>query len=307
MTMVHGGSRGPMMSDGKSRDAAPVLAQKKLGRRRFLKWGLLSGVGVVVGGAVDAVLLEPRWVSLTRPVISIDALPSAWDGVPIAHLTDIHTGRLIGLDYVRKVVEMTLAQSPDIIALTGDFVTGVGAITPKLARVLGRLRAAKGQFAVLGNHDHWADAEGVRSLLNSAGITLLTNRNVVLEENHEKLCLAGVGDLWEDEQLLDAALAGVPEQVPRILLCHNPDYAEAMPSGPRVDLMLCGHTHGGQFKIPFGPRPQLPVRYAKYAAGLARGPCCPVYTSRGLGMVGVPIRFNCRPELAIITLCRARQ
>ena len=290
------------MSDGECRDAAPMLAQKKLGRRRFLKRAGLCLAGLAAGGVLDALVVEPRWVKVTRPVVAIPALPPAWDGVRIAHLTDIHAGKLIDLDYVRKVVTMTLAESPDVIALTGDFVTGVGAITAELARVLGRLRAPKGKFAVLGNHDHWADARGVRSLLSTAGITLLTNRNVLLEEKGGKLCLAGVGDLWSDRQLLDAALADLDEEVPRVLLCHNPDYAEIMPATPRVDLMLCGHTHGGQFKIPFGPRPRLPVGYPKYAAGLARGPRCPVYTSRGLGMVGIPVRFNCRPELPIITL-----
>ena len=118
------------------------------------------------------------------------------------------------------------------------------------------------------------------------------------------LWVAGVDDLWEGSPDLAAALAGVPEAVPRILLCHNPDYAEQMQHTPRVDLMLCGHTHGGQVKIPFGPRPRLPIRHRRYAAGLVEGPCCQVYTSCGLGMVGVPIRFNCRPELAIVTLRR---
>jgi len=271
-----------------------------------MKLAAMALGGAAAGSVVDAWLVEPRWIKVTRPVIPVNSLPPAWDGVRIAHLADIHTGRLVGLDYVGEVVRATLAQSPDIIVLTGDFVTGAAAITPGLAQVLGKLRAPEGRFAVLGNHDHWADATGVVSLLETSGVTLLTNRNVVLERNGEKLCLAGVDDLWEGKQLLDVALAGVDEDVPRLLLCHNPDYAEKMPLDPRVDVMLCGHTHGGQFKIPFGPRPVVPVKHARYAAGLNRGPCCPVYTSVGLGMIGVPIRFNCRPELAIIALRRGR-
>ena len=150
------------MSDGKCRDAAPMLAQKKLGRRRFLKRAGLCLAGLAAGGIIDALVVEPRWVKVTRPVVAIPALPPAWDGVRIAHLTDIHAGKLIDLDYVRKVVTMTLAESPDVIALTGDFVTGADAITAELAGVLGRLRAAKGKFAVLGNHDHWADDQQER-------------------------------------------------------------------------------------------------------------------------------------------------
>ena len=95
------------------------------------------------------------------------------------------------------------------------------------------------------------------------------------------------------------------ESVPRLLLSHNPDYAEALGESPRVDLMLCGHTHGGQFRLPFIGPLRVPIRHRKYAAGLAQGPRCPVYTSVGLGMVGMRCRFYCRPELPVITLRRA--
>lgn len=291
-------------------DGAPAGAEQNgksggFSRRRFLKRAAIGLAGLAVGGAVDALAVEPRWVRLTRPVVRIPSLGRAWDGVRIAHLTDLHVGRLIGLDYVRKVVKLTLAESPDVIVLTGDYVSRTPAITPEYAAALKDLRAPLGQFAVLGNHDHWTDLARVQAMLKSAGISLLTNTHVLLRKNGDTLCLAGVGDLWEDKQRIERALGGVADEVPRILLSHNPDYAETMPASPRVDLMLCGHTHGGQVKIPFGPRPQLPIVYTKYAAGLNRGPHCPVYTSVGLGMVGIPVRFNCRPELPIITLKRS--
>jgi predicted MPP superfamily phosphohydrolase len=276
----------------------------RFSRRRFLKLASLEFGGLIAGSVLDSFVIEPRWVKRTRPVIAIDSLPPAWDGVRIAHLTDLHAGKLVGLDYLAKVVEMTIAESPDVIVLTGDYVTGRAGITPELGQLLAKLRAPGGRFAVLGNHDYWASAAGVVSLVQTAGIPMLTNGSVLLDRKGEKLCLAGVDDLWEGRPLLDAALAGVDERLPRILLCHNPDYAEEMPGSPRVDLMLCGHTHGGQFKIPFGPRLGVPLKHVKYAAGLSQGPRCRVYTSVGLGMVGIPIRFNCRPELAIITLRR---
>lgn len=97
----------------------------------------------------------------------------------------------------------------------------------------------------------------------------------------------------------------MPDTAPRVLLAHNPDYAEQMPASPRVDLMLCGHTHGGQIRLPLLGALALPIRHRQYAAGLVHGPQCNVYISRGIGMVGIPIRFNCRPELALITLHRA--
>ncbi len=276
----------------------------KITRRRFLKLAACIAAAAVVGIIVDAVVVEPKWIKVTNPVVRIADLPPAWEGVRIAQLTDIHVGRLIDLDYVRKIVEKTNAAKPDVIVLTGDYVSRTDAIDDNLAEVLGRLQAPFGKFAVLGNHDHWTDPAAVRSVLAKAGIVDLTGRNTILNRGGAGLCLAGLDDLWEGRHDLSVALAGVDDNVPRVLLCHNPDYAERMPASPRVDLMLCGHSHGGQFKIPFGPRPRLPIRHAKYAAGLASGPHCQVYTSVGLGMIGIPIRFNCRPELAVITLRR---
>jgi len=263
-----------------------------------------TAVGGAMGAVVDALAVEPRWLRRTYPVIPVPNLPRQWDGARLAHLSDLHHGRLVPLKQIARAVELAVAARPDIVVCTGDFVTGRGAVTAALARTLKGLRAPLGVFAVLGNHDHWAGAGAVRGMLAKAGITLLDNRHIVLERGGGSLALAGVGDLWEDRQDLAAALAGVPAEVPRLLLCHNPDYADAMPSAPRVDLMLCGHTHGGQVKIPFGPRPMLPIRNRRYAAGLIRGPRCWMYVSRGIGMVGVPVRFNCRPELPVITLRR---
>ncbi len=263
-----------------------------------------TAAAAAVGSVIDAVAVEPKWIKVTNPAVTIPNLPPAWDGVRIAQLTDIHVGRLINLDYVRKAVAKTNAAGPDVVVLTGDYVSRTDAIDDNLAEALAALQAPHGKFAVLGNHDHWTDPAAMRSVLKQAGIADLTNRHAILDRGDARLCLAGVDDLWEGRQDLAGALSGVDESVPRVLLCHNPDYAEQMPAVPRVDLMLAGHSHGGQFKIPFGPRPKLPIRYAKYAAGLASGPRCQVYTSVGLGMVGIPIRFNCRPELTMITLRR---
>jgi len=280
---------------------------RRLTRRRFLKAVAAAAVGGVAGAAVDALAVEPRWLRLTWPVIRVPGLPRQWDGLRLAHLTDMHRGGLVPLKYIARAVGLSNAARPDIVVCTGDFVTGRGAVTAELARTLKGLRARLGVFAVLGNHDHWAGAEAVRQMLAEASIALLDNRRVVLERRGASLVLAGVGDLWEDVQDLAAALDGVPAAAPRLLLCHNPDYADAMPPEPRVDLMFCGHTHGGQVKIPFGPRPMLPIRNRRYAAGLVRAPRCLMYVSRGIGMVGLAVRFNCRPELPIITLRRDAQ
>jgi predicted MPP superfamily phosphohydrolase len=284
-------------------DSVTTPSKPKLTRRRFLV--AYGGAALTVGvGALDAVAVEPLWVRVTCPNVTIKGLSADWDGLRVAHLTDLHVGPVIDVEYIARVVELANAAQPDLVVITGDFVSEGGATMPGLVDALRALRGPMGRFGVLGNHDYWSGAPAVRSLLAEAGIEELTNKRRMFERRGHGLCVAGVDDLWEGGPDLAAALAGVPEAVPRILLCHNPDYAEKMPHTPRVDLMLCGHTHGGQVKIPFGPRPRLPIRHRRYAAGLVDGPCCQVYTSCGLGMVGIPIRFNCRPELAIVTLRR---
>ena len=192
------------------------------------------------------------------------------------------------------------------MVLTGDYVSRADAITHALVEVFRDLRT-KRKFAVLGNHDYWSNAKAVIASLETAGIPMLTNRHYILDRRNQSLCIAGVDDYWSatpGPNVADA-LRGVGEEVPRILLSHNPDYAERLPARPRVDLMLSGHTHGGQVKLPLLGPLKLPIEHRKYAEGLVPGPRCPVFVSRGLGMVGVPMRFNCRPELPLITLRRA--
>ena len=250
----------------------------------------------------DSIAIEPRWLMVTRPAAGLADLGDGWLGAKIAHLTDLHAGRLCGAEYLSRVVETTNAASPDLIVLTGDFVTRRSAVRPELSDVLSALHAPGGKFAVLGNHDHAANPRRIQRLLEAADIEVLTNTRRILRRGGDPLCLAGVDDLRRGRPDLRAALAGVDEAVPRLLLSHNPDMAEMIPPDLRVDLLICGHTHGGQVRLPFGPPLFMPVRHRKYDAGMVQGPRCPVYVSRGIGMVGVPIRFNCRPELPVFTL-----
>jgi uncharacterized protein len=278
---------------------------KKISRRTFLKLGAATAAAAVASSALDALLLEPHWFKVTHPAIPLAGLPSAWVGARIALLTDLHYGRLTKLDHVRRIVKLTNAARPDVVVFTGDLVSRLESPEVPLAKALAEISAPLSKFAVPGNHDYWSGFGPVSQCLRDAGFTLLINSHTVLRRQGQPLVLAGVDDLWAGRPDLAGALARLSSdaaEAKRIVLCHNPDYADIMPAQPRVDLMLCGHTHGGQVKIPFGPRPELPIENEKYAAGLAQGPQCRLYTSVGLGMVGIPIRFNCRPEIAIITL-----
>lgn len=286
-------------------DSLPPAGPGPISRRKFLKCAGLLGGAVVAGSVIDALAIEPHWFEVTQRTIRVANLPGAWDGVRIAQITDMHIGRNSTLDHARQIVDMCNDLQPDIIALTGDYVSRADAITNALVEVLRDLRAKSGKFAVLGNHDYWTNAHRVVASLKSAGISLLNNAHHILTRNGEKLCIAGVDDLFSQNTDAAKALAGVDPKICRILLCHNPDYAEMLPAQVRVDLMLSGHTHGGQVCLPLIGPLILPIEFKKYAQGLVQGPRCPVYISRGLGMVTIPVRFNCRPELPLITLQRA--
>lgn len=179
--------------------------------------------------------------------------------------------------------------------------------------VLAGLRAKVGVVGVRGNHDWWEEGALTDRELTRAGVRMIDNGRVfvtpsrrVADAPSEGLCVGGVGDLWTDEQNYARALGGLPADMPRLLLAHNPDTAEEprlVHSGHRVDLMLSGHTDGGQVRLPFIGAPVTMSRYGqKYVRGLVQGPACPVYISRGLGMAMLPPRFGSVPEIAVMEL-----
>jgi predicted MPP superfamily phosphohydrolase len=180
---------------------------------------------------------------------------------------------------------------------------------------LAKLRARIGVLGVLGNHDWWEDGPLLQREFARAGVPLIDNARKILtpdrrlvDEAREGLCIAGVGDLYTDAQDYEGALGGLPGAMPALLLSHNPDVAEAadlLNGEYRVDLMLSGHTHGGQVYVPGLGTPIVPSRFGqKYASGLVEGPACRVYVSRGLGHTVLPMRVGVRPELAVIQLTR---
>ena len=261
-------------------------------------------MGPALGGLVGALIRRPGRIKIARRTLPVRNLPAAWEGVRIAHLTDLHHGRMVRLSYIAEAVRLANAEKPDMVVLTGDFVSRHGAITNAFSRVLAGLEAPLGAIAVLGNHDHWTNAPAVREMLASANVTVLANGHVTFSRGGDLLTVAGVEDLWSGVPLLDRALEGAPRRAGRILLAHNPMFALKLPAMPRVDLMLSGHTHGGQIRL-WTAQPRLSAWRLRSGHGLVDGLRCPVYISRGIGMAGVPVRWNCRPELPILTLTRA--
>lgn len=245
--------------------------------------------------------------------VEIEDLPQELDGLRVVHLTDIHHGPWFPIESVEALVARTNQLKPDIVALTGDFVANSSRYIEPVAMALAELKPGIGSVAVMGNHDWWEGGEKMRAALESVSIPVIDNNRLVLtrgrklvEKAEAGLALAGVGDAWEDVVDFEGALGGLPPRMPRVVLAHNPDCAEdrkLLEAGHRIDLMLSGHTHGGQVCFPANGNPMLPrMRKSRYSRGLVMGPVCPVYISRGIGTAGVPVRVGVSPEIAVFDL-----
>lgn len=284
-------------------------------RRAFLRQATGTGAGLIlVGSGSYPVLVRPGWLTVRQIRVPIDNLPAAFAGFRIVQLTDLHHDEWISIEHVRDAVELANSLKPDLVALTGDYITSRGELIGQTAAELSRLRSRAGSVGVLGNHDWWADVAETRRAFAEAGISMIDNSRVfisaegrlgsALEEGG--ICIAGVGDLWEDSVEPEQALEHVPQDMVRILLSHNPDVAEdkVIATGAvKVDLMLSGHTHGGQVRLPFLGTPVVPSDYGqKYAHGLVEGPGCRINISSGVGMGLLPVRIGVPPEVCVIEL-----
>ena len=307
------------MDNGSSR---PVTGRRVVSRRAFLRFScgsLLGTAALAVLGPVYATQVEPHWIEVTWVDVSLPKWPKALDGFTIVQLSDLHVGPYVSAEDVRRSVQLANGLDADLVVLTGDFVYRAADYSAPCARELAALRARHGVYAVLGNHDVWTDADVVARNLAGAGIVVLRNERRPLDLGDARLWLLGIEDvgytgfqgrgfrefqtLWQGATTaLARLLDGVPEAEPRLLLVHNPDFVEMRPAG-RIDLALCGHTHGGQVRLPFIGAPVVPSCFGqKYAGGLVRGPHTWVYVNRGIGMIALPVRFNCRPEVTLLRL-----
>jgi predicted MPP superfamily phosphohydrolase len=270
-------------------------------RRKFLKMGGMTALGSMTAAGVYP-FLEAKWCRLTRRTIRLANLPSAFRGTTLALVSDVHHGPFVPLMYIRHVVDLVNSLGPDLVLLAGDYVSHHSCYIAPGIEALGKLKARLGRFAVLGNHDHWESAPESRQALAESGISLTDNTGFWVDRQGARLRICGVGDLWTDRQDPRAALGDATQRDAVIMLSHNPDFAETF-RDHRVGLMVSGHTHGGQVVLPGFGAPIVPSRYGqKYLHGLVQGPSCQVFITRGVGTISPPVRFFCRPEVALITL-----
>jgi predicted MPP superfamily phosphohydrolase len=256
--------------------------------------------------------VEPTWLELNQLEIPVPNLPEAFAGFRVVQLSDLHCSRQVTPDYLAEAVALAQAQGADLAVLTGDFIHKGYKYVKHVASTLAQLSAPCGVYAVLGNHDFSIrNALGIRryrhlhravgDALMERGIRVLRNETVALMRGGSGLYLSGVEDLWSRCCDLDRALNDLDPAVPRIILAHNPRTIERL-NGRRCDLMLSGHTHGGQVNWPGLGRPVLGKR-ARFAAGLYQVENSYLYVNKGVGF-GFRFRFGVRPEVAVTTLQR---
>jgi predicted MPP superfamily phosphohydrolase len=281
----------------------------KISRRGFLKalgHVSLGYIAAGIGAYKYGTLLEPEWLTIEQVMIHIPRLKPLFEGFRIVQMSDFHLHPYTQIDHIANAVDEANRLKPDLVVLTGDFVLENADSIYELAPVLSRLNAKYGVFSILGNHDLWTNASVVRSGLEEVGLPVLKNNGVSLSIGRDKINLAGLDAGWGGLPDLKLALRDLPPGIPTILLMHEPDFADIFSQDKRVSLQLSGHTHGGQVRIPVLGAPVLPKFGKKYDSGLYRVNEMWLYTNHGIGVIGPPVRLNCRPEITEITLVEDR-
>lgn len=273
-------------------------------RRRFLanatNASLLASSGAVATWGFREAVAFPEIVEVE---IAVERLPAAFEGYRIAQLSDIHVGPTIRGEFLAAVVDRVNELDPDLVAITGDLVDGtVDRLGPEIAS-LGRLRASDGAFFVTGNHEYYWDAEAWIDELRRLGLVVLENEHRTIERQGARLLVAGCRDYRAASMFPDkvsdpvGARSDAPECEASILLAHQPQSYQAALAGG-YDLMICGHTHGGQF-FPI----TLFVGLAHpFVQGLHRVGSMQIYVNRGTGYWGPPLRAGTRSEITLLTL-----
>ncbi len=293
-----------------AQNSLQLRADGKLTRRTLLRGTALGAVGL----ALYAGEIERHWIEHRRIAIPIRGLAEAMDGFRLAQVSDIHLESWTEPFFLREAVRLVNRMKPDAVMLTGDFIsTDENGTTFPLeamhtcAEILSALECPT-IYGILGNHDAQVNPAAVVEALAERRIPVLRNRAVAIERDGARFWLAGIDDMLAGGPRLDET---IPEKIrgiadePVILLGHEPDPAVGIarqPAGQSVRLMLSGHTHGGQVRLPFVGALTLPPKGKLFVEGLFTVGAMQLYVNRGLGTVGVPFRFDCPPEITEITL-----
>jgi len=279
------------------------LLPLRLSRRQFLFGGVFAGLGYMR-------FIESQWLSVGRHQVRLPGT-EARPPLTLLQLSDFHASSIVKLDYINRAVTRALAACrPDLICLTGDYITSKWQDWAGYTKILQRLTQVAPTFGIFGNHDGglWSIGTGfgyedhtlVEKLLTDAGVQILHNDRIVFEARDWRLNLVGLGDDWAEEMSPYDAFPGLDVSLPTVLLSHNPDTKDAL-RAYHWDLMLSGHTHGGQLSLPGLGTPFAPVHDKNYVAGLKPWRDRWIHITKGIGNIH-GMRFNCRPEVSVLTL-----
>jgi predicted MPP superfamily phosphohydrolase len=281
--------------------------QKRLvSRRSFIK----AAGAACIGFPLYASEISRHEISIERHTIRLNRLPEPFHGLKIIQLSDFHYAEYTEPYFLRDVVDHVNRLQPDVVLLNGDYVTDgplfsharTRGFAYRCTEILGQIQCPL-RYAVLGNHDSTFAERAVIDALGVNNLKLLNNRYEPLERDGGRIWISGTGDAYYHKMALDEAIpdASRKNNEPVLLMIHEPDVLPLV-ARRNVDLMLSGHTHGGQVRFPFLPAMHLPPLGRRYVEGLFRLGPTQLYVNRGIGTVGVPVRFNCPPEIAVLTL-----
>lgn len=276
---------------------SPLLHSKKLSRRTLIKRGAIGATALALGQFV----VDKEWIEVTRTKVQVPRWYGS--GLRAAVISDVHLNGQDDVDRALRAVELAADEYPDVLLLPGDFISGSGTDFILLLRqFLAGIKPYKiPSFASMGNHDantgqpYWIIKE-----FNDSMTTMLINDFIEFKE----VVIAGLDDaIWgrpQPEALFGGGFRPYPKDKPTILMCHEPDYAAELDFG--IALVVSGHTHGGQVCMPFGLPFHLPKLGKNFVSGWYPDEKTPMYVTRGIGMVGLPMRAFCRPEVAILDI-----
>jgi len=274
--------------------------------RRLIAAVVLTGA--VLGGW--AFWWEPASLRVSTYTLALQHWPASLSGFRVAVISDLHAGALyIDTAKIEQVVALTNAQKPDLVLLTGDIfvnhvIGGHKIPVPTTLKILSQLQARDGVFYVFGNHEHYLDLAAVAAQLAASPIRLMDNRTLKIEDPAQPFWLIGLADFYSDHSDVKGTLNVLDDEAPIIAFTHSPDVFPLLP--PRVNLLIAGHTHGGQILLPIVGRGRTPSAYGRkrFAAGHVVEQT-DLFVSTGIGTSHVPIRFRVPPEISLLTLTSA--
>lgn len=264
----------------------------------FYMWTYALGLVIAAYG----VLVRRRFFRVEEVDVAIHGLDPQFEGYRIAHLSDLHIGSLTPREWAERWVRASNGCAPDLVVITGDLVTSGTDYHDDIAQVVGQLEGRDGVFVSMGNHDYFGEGEPLITMLGGRGAKVLRNEGVVLERSGAKMYLAAIDDTWTKRADLPRALEQRPPAMPTVLLAHDPDQFRAA-SKLGIELVLAGHTHGGQVAVPFlGRHLSLSHLTHHFHVGLYEKGRSKLYVHPGLGTTGPPIRLGVAPAVVILTL-----